>query len=555
MAFVAAMNVSTATPKTKTGVNGEEVLTEAGVGDVRVSLFAMLNRGLSASYIQSEIASASEDMLMDLLVMAMQTRDIRGGKGERDLFYAFIAALDVRAPKAVEALVPLVPEYGCWRDLWELYDRLPRLHVAIETLVQRQWTEDSLRTDGKQSLLAKWLPREGAGNYGHLAAKFAKVLYPNIPPRSRLATYRKAVAAANHMLGTVEVKMCANRWADIEPAHVPGRCFKVKRAALMNKKLKKIPGHKTRRPIDEERVGNEDRRACAAAVAKFLEKVMAGKATIKGSDTVYPHELVHSIVESAFCGWREETAVDPVIEGQWKAIREATAKAGGFGKAVAMCDFSGSMSGIPMDVSLALGILISETNHAMFRDHILTFDSDPCWHSFTGLDTLEKKVKAVYNRCGQGLSTDFYKACMLILDRMKEEGVPVGEEPSDLIVLTDMGWDAAHKAHGCDPAGGRRSGYSTNTRPWKSQVAMIRDKFADHGYTAPRIVIWNLRAEYKDFHAAAEDEGVVMISGWSPAILTALTKNGVETRTPLEALRAVLDAPRYDPVRLAIAEV
>ena len=83
---------------------------------------------------------------------------------------------------------------------------------------------------------------------------------------------------------------------------------------------------------------------------------------------------------------------------------------------------------------------------------------------------------------------------------------------------------------------------------------MIRDKFADHGYTAPRIVIWNLRAEYKDFHAAAEDEGVVMISGWSPAILTALTKNGVETRTPLEALRAVLDAPRYDPVRLSVGK-
>jgi hypothetical protein len=355
------------------------------------------------------------------------------------------------------------------------------------------------------------------------------------------------------MLETVEVKMCAGQWATIKPAHVPGRCFKVKRAALMNKKLKKIPGQKTRKPIDEERVGSEDRRACAQAVFEFLEKVMAGKATIKGADTVYPHELVHSVSQNLYtwAGQRtDETKVDPVVEAQWRAIRESTAKAGGFGKAVAMCDFSGSMSGIPLDVSLALGILISETNHAAFRDHILTFDSDPRWYSFVGLDSLQSKVMAVYNKSGgQGLSTNFYRACMLILDRMKEEGVPVGEEPEDLIVLTDMGWDAAHAAHG----GAGRSGYSTNTKPWKSQIANIRDKFADHGYTAPRIVIWNLRAEYKDFHAAAEDEGVVMISGWSPAILTALTKDGVQTRTPLEALKAVLDAPRYDAVREAIA--
>ena len=92
MAFLAAMN-NQATPTTKTGVNGEEVLTEAGVGDVRVSLFAMLTRDLarpfnregkaldlSASYISSQIASAPEAYLEDLLVMAMQTRDIRGEK-------------------------------------------------------------------------------------------------------------------------------------------------------------------------------------------------------------------------------------------------------------------------------------------------------------------------------------------------------------------------------------------------------------------------------------------------------------------------------------------
>ena len=80
---------------------------------------------------------------------------------------------------------------------------------------------------------------------------------------------------------------------------------------------------------------------------------------------------------------------------------------------------------------------------------------------------------------------------------------------------------------------------------------MIRNSFASAGYTAPRIVLWNLRAAYKDFHAKADDEGVVMLSGWSPSLLKAISANGVMVKTPYEGLREILDAPRYDSVRLA----
>jgi hypothetical protein len=145
--------------------------------------------------------------------------------------------------------------------------------------------------------------------------------------------------------------------------------------------------------------------------------------------------------------------------------------------------------------------------------------------------------------CSQGLSTDFYRACQLILERLQEAQVPAEEAPEDLLVLTDMGWDAAATTPGV-------KNHSKNH--WKSQVQVIRDEYATAGYKAPRIVIWNLRAEYKDFHAAPEDDGVVMVSGWSPNVLTALQRDGVQTRTPLEGLRAALDVPRYDAVRLAI---
>ena len=83
---------------------------------------------------------------------------------------------------------------------------------------------------------------------------------------------------------------------------------------------------------------------------------------------------------------------------------------------------------------------------------------------------------------------------------------------------------------------------------------MIRQSFADAGYDAPRIVLWNLRAEYKDYHAKADEEGVVVLSGWSPAVLKAIQANGVEIKTPYQGLRELLDNARYDAVRKAVEE-
>ena len=98
MAFVHAMSATTLeSDLIKLGVNGANVYTEEGVGDLRVSLFTMLTRGLEASYIEDNVDKifkrGVESEIRDLFVMAFQLRDIRGGKGERCLFYAFIKSL------------------------------------------------------------------------------------------------------------------------------------------------------------------------------------------------------------------------------------------------------------------------------------------------------------------------------------------------------------------------------------------------------------------------------------------------------------------------------
>jgi len=536
--FVQAMN---APGLRKTGVKGSDVYTEEGVGDGRVALFQQLVRGCERTYINKAIQAAfsttgvTDEVLRDYAVMTFQTRDIRGGKGERDLFYVLLLALFQARPSLIKPLVELIPEYGCWQDVWKLWfgvdtdvEHKVSIQTAIKDLVVRTWFKDVATAEGKPvSLLGKWLPREKS-KYHMLAVEFANIMFPEIEDENdKLRAYRKSCAELNARLKTTEVSMCSGTWATIEPGKVPGRLLNKCRTAFLNE----ILAHKgrARRGIALRFPYSQDRMACREHFKEHMAAALRGETSVKGADVVYPHE----IVAKHFRGLVGSEDEEALLQAQWNAIRDATAAAGGLKGAVPLCDFSGSMSGIPMEVSMALGILLSEINHPAFKDGMIGFDSTPSWISFKPEMSLKEKVHHA-RRFAKGLSTNFQAACQLILTRLVDYKVPIEEAPKDMIVFTDMGFDQA--------CGGK-------TAAWETHIEMIRNSFMHAGYVAPRIVLWNLRAEYKDFHAKANEDGVVLLSGWSPAILKAIQKAGVEIRTPYEGMRELLDDARYDAVR------
>jgi hypothetical protein len=545
-AFITAMN----TPLTKSGVKGADVYTEDGVGHPLVALSTMLVRGLNPedirASVQNVLASGDIDMIRDLWVLAFQTRDIRGGKGERDLFYCMITEMLAHAPAASRPILELVPEYGCWRDLWKIYEDVESVRNDVHEIVAAKYADDlwNMR-DGKPiSLLAKWIPREGAKTFKHLAYKLAAVLFPSKDHTYSMMRYRKAFAALNKHLKTVEINMCGGKWADIHPGSVPGRNLKLHTQAFLNKPVSR--GGRRPDPNALRFPDNEDRMDCRANFQEHFKKVESGEATVKGAHTVMPHEIVQKI--------DGERDVDTVraLQGQWASIRDEAAKSGGLRRVVPVSDVSGSMAGVPMEVSIALGILVSELNHHAFRDHVLTFHTDPTWVSFKQGAPLVDKVAKLRQAPWDG-NTNFQKAMDMILRRLVEHRVPVGEEPDDIIVFTDMGWDAASN-HGVY--------HNKKDDGWETHLEMLHRNFkeagekvwgAGNGWKVPRIIVWNLRDAYKDFHAKATTEGVVMLSGWSPAVLKAITgPEGVKVQTPLAGLRAQLDDPRYNPVRAAI---
>lgn len=567
------------------GVKGSDVYTTDGVENPLVALSVLLTRGVNGVAVQTAVHTiidslppySANPVIEDLLVLAFQTRDIRGGKGERDASAHMFDALlnNIHTCDLTLDLLDLVPEYGCWRDL--LMNKSYHSIRRILAIVEKQFAADeaALAAGKPVSLLAKWMPREGQVGAELLASRLLKpTTSESIPRNSRMRLYRKRVAALNRAINTVEIKMCAKQWDAIEPAKVPARAVKKYTKAFLNemgtkKKGEKVAGGVLRHPNDEVRM------LCREHFQAYFAKAVTGEVKAKGADTIFPHEVVKKACElletdhgegCACCYRQGDPAQDEknMLRGVWKSMVEEAKAGGGLGRSLAMCDFSGSMTcsgsngDTPYWVSMAIGLLISEVTTAEFKNTFLTFDSTPQMHVLPEGDLFEKLNSFDPNSMSQGTSTDFQKAMDLVLAQLKAKRVKAGEEPENLIVLTDMAWDQAYGSDTQSPYTGHFYRHNVKTAPWQTHVEMIRESFKragedmwgeGNGWKMPRIVIWNIAATCQDFHAKADTEGVVMLSGWSPSMFKVLQKDGVMVQTPLAALRAQLDDERYLPVR------
>ena len=537
---------------TMSGVKGSDIYTHDEVGDSRVVLAALLVRGADEAMIKQKMTKILDDgHLEDAFVLAFMNRNIRGGKGERDLFYTLYSALIQKHQQLASHLLDLVPHFGYWRDVFTLAENHKEIVNDVIALTVEKLKDDEANMVAKKpvSLLAKWIPREGKP----LAKELANKLSTKPLIQGRLAEYRKRVSALNKYLKTTEIDMCSDNWADISPEKVPARCLKLYTKAFLNENLK---GYGLRHPDDKER------NLCREHFQEYFRKIALGTKVAKGADTLYPHEIVDKVSYSLHsCSGDERNA----LIGAWNAFVSKAKEGGGLGRSIPMCDFSGSMRGLPLEVSRALGLLISEVTTDTFKHKMLTFDSTPMMVDLPKDGDIFHKVEYLnrHSRYGQGLSTDFQKAMELVLDNLVKNRVPVGQEPENLIVLTDMAWDQACGSNESSIYTGNMYRRNVKTALWQTHLQMIRKNFKragedmfgeGNGYKVPRIVIWNLSPDCQDMHAQANTEGVVMLSGWSSSLFKVLMAKGVEIQTPLSALRYQLDDAMYDVVRERIAK-
>jgi hypothetical protein len=76
-------------------------------------------------------------------------------------------------------------------------------------------------------------------------------------------------------------------------------------------------------------------------------------------------------------------------------------------------------------------------------------------------------------------------------------------------------------------------------------MEMIVRKYEAAGYTAPKVVFWNLNAG-DNVPVKSDKSGAALVSGFSPAIMASLLGADVEQFTPEGIMMKTVMIPRYD---------
>ena len=500
----------------------------------------------TSSPAQRELAIRYLSMLYRMIG---QTRDIIDGKGEYTLAHMMILTWYEFYPElskfALKCLVDLgdktVHPYGSWKDIKYFCEYCknhgmdgdhPLICFAIE-LINEQLKRDhaNMTNDSSDiSLVAKWVPRENK-SFGWLYQSLATGYFSHFLGTARdeaqtekavlkcKMEYRKLLVMLNRRIDTLQIKQCENIWSSIDFNKVTSVSMTKQKKALLN-----INKNSSVRHPD-----NPDRVTCADNLRDHIKQ-----ATEKGTEVKGKRVGMADFTKQAMGLLDSETRDQDemaLLNSQW---RDNAAQNGALGKMIAMVDVSGSMSGDPMHVAIALGIRIAEKS--LLGKRVMTFHEKPTWVNLDGYNDFISQV-GVIRKADWGGSTNFHGALDQILDAMVSNKVaPEDVEDMVLVILSDMQMNAGDR---CD----KNVLYDT----MKEKYSAAGIKAHGRPYHPPHILFWNLRST-SGFPSLSSQPNASMMSGFSPTLLNLFCEQGLEALqacTPWSLLEQSLDKPRY----------
>jgi hypothetical protein len=163
---------------------------------------------------------------------------------------------------------------------------------------------------------------------------------------------------------------------------------------------------------------------------------------------------------------------------------------------IAICDVSGSMTGQPMNAAVSMSAYIAERGKGPFKNHFITFSSNPALVEFEGVDTYDKFRRAI--RADWGMSTNVEAALDMMLDTAIKNNVPAEDMPTRLYIFSDM------EFNGCMTCGPANSGRWHNGRRVDNTETLfetIAKRWEAKGYELPKVIFWNLDARQNNIPA------------------------------------------------------
>ena len=555
-----------AVPHIQATDNNDITLTEEGFS-VNSSSFALITSFHSTIHRDSpeniiikkineilQKAKENEDveLIKSLFKIIFNKRWCRGGEGNKNVFYISLLYLIQYFEQIIYDLFPLFEKYGYIKDalnilnfsektdyykiiynkVVELYSN--NLNKDLENL--KDYESSDKKEHLKISFTAKWAPRESKKTR-RLIGDIGRKLYPNSSDSKKIhELYRKDIVKLNKYLNVVEILMSANQWAEIEFKNVCSQAINRNKSAFMNLK---------RNDKNElvQRSTNEDRIKCAE---NFLKQISENK--IKGSQVdpaIMISELFNkrSIEENKkLASAQFESYIDSIIKMIQTRKDELKSCNQDIGRWVAVADVSGSMTGTPMMISIAMALIISHPKiaNSNFANRFITFDTHPQWISFSQSLSTDKKVNIIKNSPWGG-STNYDAVHDLLIKTCDDNDVKIDEIPEGIVTITDMQFNEA-------------CGYNCN---WSTAYERIKQKWKVFGrrkykknIKPPIIVFWNTTLRQIDqFPVESTQEGVILCCGNSGSHIKNILSGEFNNKTtPETAVKSILNDQQLAPL-------
>ena len=202
--------------------------------------------------------------------------------------------------------------------------------------------------------------------------------------------------------------------------------------------------------------------------------------------------------------------------------------------ALAVCDVSGSMAGVPMNAAIGLTILVMSLCEEPWNSLCITFSEDPEFHFVDPKKTFLEKLRSIKDM-KWGYSTNFNKVFDLILSKATEQRLTAQQMPKLLLVFTDMEFDSAFP----------------DTTLTNFEAAKLQ--FESSGYKLPPIIFWNLRSNTSLTTTPVQTNecGAALMAGYSGQQLAIiLEEKDLEKMTAFSLMRSAIDNNRYSKLEI-----
>ena len=407
-------------------------------------------------------------------------RDARGGQGERRFFRVCFNWLAKNYPEVARRNLINIAEYGRYDDLYCVVGT--PLEKDMFALIKEQLEKDiaSMNESEKAgiSLLAKWLKSENA------SSKETKML----GNKTRIAlglthkAYRETLSALRTRINIVEKLMSENKFNEIEYSKIPSKAGLIYRNAFAKRDAERY----------KEFINNKETKVNACAN--------------------YPYEMVREVIKhlnhyywQENYKWTEEerNALQKYWDNQKDYLQGKPCKIMGVIDTSCSMTNCGNGKVAPIDVAISIGMYAAERVGGPFKDHFITFASQPQLIKVEGVDFVDK-VKRIYDK-NLVDNTNLRAAFDLIKNIALQPGVNRDDVPNTLVVVSDMEIDCGS--------------FWRDEHIRKTEMESIRDEWKSLGLPMPHLVYWNVDARN---NLILDSDEATYVSGCSPVIFESI---------------------------------